>query len=278
VTPIPELWSDRDRQDGERLVRAIGEGDLLGALLAIEGATPEAEAAAIEWIDERAEAVRAHAPGAGPLDALAQALVRDGGLAGDGADYYHPDNNRLTRVIARRTGQPILIACVWIEVGRRAGLEVFGLPLPGHFLVGLRIEPDGALRAIDVFQGGPVLSPEQCAEIARRAAPGRAFEAAWLEPAGVDAIAQRVLRNLAHAHREADDAAGVYRALRLLARITPEARAVHLELAVLTEQHGAWPEALTMYRDIVQRFAESREARVAELKLVELEARTRTLN
>ncbi|MCC6621655.1 MAG: transglutaminase family protein [Deltaproteobacteria bacterium] len=281
MTPIPELWSERDRRDEERLVRAVAAEDLLGALLAIEGADAEAGARASAWIAERGERVRALAATRSPLDALGDVLVREAGLLGDGADYYHPDMSRLTRVIARGTGQPILLASVWLLVGRAAGLEVEGLPLPGHFVLGVRERAGEPLAVVDVFRGGAPLSQDECAAIARRAAPGRgagSLDPSWLEPASVEAIAARVLRNLTHALRQAGESAGLYRALHLLARIVPEAAPVRLELAQLTEGHGAWPEALVMYGDIVARFADSREARIAELALVELEARTRTLN
>jgi len=275
---IPDLWSAADRACEDELRQAIATGELLPALLAIEGADADARAAVEAWLSARAERVKELlAEGESSsvkrvVDALALALGREGGLAGDGGNYYAVDNSKLSRVLARRAGQPILMAAVWMLVGRRAGFAVVGVGLPGHFVVGV----EG--KIVDAYQGGQFLSLEQCRQIAARALPGRPFDQSWLAPASVQVMVERVLRNLANAHRQAEDDVGAYRALRLLAAIMPADGPVQIELARLTEEHGAWPDALAMLRGIAARFAGRREGQIAELKVMELESRTRVLN
>jgi len=67
----------------------------------------------------------------------AQDLVRRVGDLGFTAadDYYALDNSRIDRVLATRRGIPITLAVVYVELGRRGGLDVHGVGFPGHFLV-----------------------------------------------------------------------------------------------------------------------------------------------
>lgn len=288
---IPELWSAQDRASEARLLAAVARDDLLEALLAVDGATPEAEAEARAFLDAAAARVGA-ALDRLPVDAsgdagravraLIEVLVDEERLVGAAADYYAPDNSRLTRVLARRAGQPILLASVWLLVARGAGLEAHGLGLPGHFVARV------AGIVVDPFAGGAPLTDAQCRDLVARALPGRPFDLSWLAPTNVRSIATRVLRNLGHALRQAGDrgraasagelAAAIYRATRLLASLVPDDGPAQIELARLTEEAGAWPEALALYRRIADRFAGRREAQIAEVRKIELESRSRILN
>jgi regulator of sirC expression with transglutaminase-like and TPR domain len=58
------------------------------------------------------------------------------GFAGDRERYDDPDNSMLDRVLSRRRGLPIVLSVVYVEVARRAGVELAGVGLPGHFVVG----------------------------------------------------------------------------------------------------------------------------------------------
>jgi hypothetical protein len=62
-------------------------------------------------------------------------LFEELGFAGNRDNYEDPRNSFLNEVLERRTGIPITLALVFIEVGRRAGLRVDGVNFPGHFLV-----------------------------------------------------------------------------------------------------------------------------------------------
>jgi len=273
LSPIPELWSEADARSEDALGRAIHESDLLSALIAIEGLDEASAMGLAHAIAELAVRVRVRLDaGDGPRDALVTVLARGLGLVGDNEDYFAPANSLLSAVLARRRGQPILVSCVWMLVGRAAGLDVVGVALPGHFVVGI----EGLIA--DPFSGGRYLAIEHCKELAARAVPGKPFDQEWLAPVGVGHIAARVLRNLSHSLRERGDDRGVYRATRLLMRAAPEDASVVVELARQSEAHGAWPEALALYRHLARHFAGKREAQIGEMKAIELEARSRTLN
>ena len=68
--------------------------------------------------------------------ALSAVLGARHGFEGDSKRYDEPENSMLDLVLRRRRGLPILLSVVYIEVGRRAGLQIGGVGLPGHFVVG----------------------------------------------------------------------------------------------------------------------------------------------
>jgi regulator of sirC expression with transglutaminase-like and TPR domain len=74
------------------------------------------------------------------------------GFTGDRDRYDHPENSMLDRVLSRRRGLPILLAVVYVETARRAGIPLAGVGLPGHFVVG-HFGADPPLL-LDPFSGG----------------------------------------------------------------------------------------------------------------------------
>lgn len=131
------------------------------------------------------------------MDALEGLLARRLGFAGDRDAYDDPRNSFLPQVVARRRGLPILLAVVYLEVARRAELPLFGLALPGHFVVGYRLPP-GGLVVIDPFDHARILGRGDLDAIAARA--GVALTAAMLAPTPPAAIVARMLRNLASSY------------------------------------------------------------------------------
>jgi regulator of sirC expression with transglutaminase-like and TPR domain len=116
------------------------------------------------------------------------------GLHGDEDEYDDPENSFLPRVLERRMGLPILLSIVYIEVGRRAGVPLVGVPLPGHFVVAYRRPPSEGRIVLDPFRGGRELSEADVEEISFRSnAP---LTAEVLRPATPYTIATRMLRNL----------------------------------------------------------------------------------
>lgn len=71
---------------------------------------------------------------------------------GNDEDYYNPHNSCLNYVLEQRRGIPITLSILYMELGRRLGVKVEGIPAPGHFLV--KVEEDGDDYYIDVFNGG----------------------------------------------------------------------------------------------------------------------------
>lgn len=176
-----------------------GEALLEGAFLLERLIHPDREAdqaTAREELDVLAAAAREAVPPTAPLPARVEALRsflhESCGFRGNVEDYYDPDNSFLTRVIARRTGIPITLALVWLEVGRRSGVPLVGVGMPMHFLVAYR---SGTVwRYLDPFYGGRDVSRGECLLLLERA--GFEPAEAYLRPAPVVAILERMARNL----------------------------------------------------------------------------------
>ena len=83
---------------------------------------------------------------------LGQFLFAELGFKGNEDDYYDPRNSFLNDVLDRRTGIPITLSTVCIEVARRAGLSVTGIGLPGHFLI--QVDGSRGQTLLDPFYGG----------------------------------------------------------------------------------------------------------------------------
>jgi regulator of sirC expression with transglutaminase-like and TPR domain len=91
--------------------------------------------------------------------ALRELLGVRRGFGGLPADYRYLESSLLHEVLRRGRGLPILLSVVWTEVARRAGAPVFGLALPGHFVVGFGPAAQSADRVLaDPFDGGRLLS------------------------------------------------------------------------------------------------------------------------
>ena len=110
---------------------------------------------ALETLDALGGELAEHAtPGSPEREAEACRLVlgRRHGFAGDRERYDHPENSMLDRVLDRRRGLPILLSVVYVEAGRRAGMPLRGVGLPGHFVVG-HFGTDPPIL-LDPFSGG----------------------------------------------------------------------------------------------------------------------------
>ena len=187
--------------DGEAADLAGIELDRLAGLLPYGLATPAAWAAALHRV-----------------------LAVGHGFGGAAEDYERLESSLLQEVLRRRRGLPILLSVVWIEVARRAGAPVYGVALPGHFVVGLG-DPGGEHVLVDPFDGGRVLSRGDAELLVASATGGAALEPAMLAPADPLDVVQRILGNI-----------------RAWAAPRPERRGVQLwtlDLTLLLPRHPA---------------------------------------
>jgi regulator of sirC expression with transglutaminase-like and TPR domain len=151
------------------------------------------------------------------LDGLLHLLFVEQGFVGNQDDYYDPANSYLDDVLDRHLGIPITLAVLTMEVGRRVGVPVAGVGLPGHFL--LRDEVDPGVF-IDPFRGGELLDQQGCLALVQRLhGPGTALDPTWLEPVGPRAILERMLANLVRVFEQRGDAADLLWARDLQAEL-----------------------------------------------------------
>jgi regulator of sirC expression with transglutaminase-like and TPR domain len=134
------------------------------------------------------------------IKVLNEYLFGELGFAGDLEHYTDPRNSFLNEVLERRKGIPITLSVVYIEIARRAGLDVTGINFPGHFLLrcpsrpGLRYSED---LIIDAFHGGVLLSEDGCRSLLRKHGDANTvLEPRMLAHATKPQILARMLLNL----------------------------------------------------------------------------------
>lgn len=159
-----------------------------GALLIAGQARPD--------LDVGAELVRLDELAAGcpqpTFDGLTRYLFGELGFHGNAEHYQDPDNSYLDQVVRRRVGIPITLSVLTMEVGRRLGVPVEGIGMPGHFLI--RDGTEGTAFA-DPFAGGRRLGADGCREIFTNLG-GTDWDETYLAPVGARAILSRMLLNL----------------------------------------------------------------------------------
>jgi regulator of sirC expression with transglutaminase-like and TPR domain len=167
----------------------------VGALAIAAGADPELDADIwLRELDRLAERVDS-------LETLIHRLFVEEGFAGNTTNYYDPRNSLLDQVLDRRLGIPITLSVVCLEVGRRAGVSLEGVSMPGHFL----IRPLATDHYLDAFNGGVLLDHAGCEALfrtANQAGPDVPFGRHLLTTAPRRAIFARILQNLRTVYRD----------------------------------------------------------------------------
>lgn len=139
-------------------------------------------------------------PGMPPREAvraLGDLLAHDLGFRGNEEDYYDPRNSFLNDVLDRRSGIPISLTAVYIEVGRRAGADIRGVGFPAHFLA--RCED----VIFDPFNGGRIVSTDDCRNLLLKIAGSSELNERWLDPVPPTYIVVRMLNNLKQIYLQA---------------------------------------------------------------------------
>ncbi len=182
--------------------------------------------------------------------ALAQYLHEEEGFEGNLEEYDDPRHSFINEVLDRRTGLPILLSLVYREVGRRAGVALDGVGLPGHFVVAVR----DAGMFLDPFHGGRELTVEDCARIVEEMYRGALpFSSDMLKPAAPREILSRLLRNLKGLYLGRQDATRAWRIADLLVCAQPGAADELRDrglLAVRLERYGDGATDLGRYLQV----------------------------
>lgn len=151
------------------------------------------------------------------LDALMRHLFGAGRFSGNADDYYDPRNSLLSEVLDRGLGIPISLSVVAMEVGRRLGVPLSGVGMPGHFLLRDKVDPS---VFADPFHGGRLLDAGGCHALFRSlAGAGVPWDEKYLEPLDRRMIVVRMLANLEGIYARHGDLGNLRWVLRLRAAI-----------------------------------------------------------
>jgi regulator of sirC expression with transglutaminase-like and TPR domain len=229
--------------------RPEGEIDLAEAALLIAGEEyPGLDVAAylgllVKMGAEARRRMMGMRPAASALEALNRYLFDELGFTGNTEDYYDPRNSYLNEVLDRRTGIPISLSTVYATVAREAGLPIWGVGFPGHFLV--KVAEEGEEIVLDPFNRGAILAETDCRKLLQRATEGRGvFSRDLLQATGTKAILARMLGNLKGIYSANRQYAKALSCVERILLLNPEATSEIRDRALLLGQMQRTEEAI----------------------------------
>lgn len=240
---------DLNEEFKKKVLHSEGPIDLArtGLLVSRLAYTDLDEQALLRELDELADRLEARVTGLAGVRAIAETmgelLCVEEGFRGNSRDYYNPDNSYLNRVMETRTGIPITLSIVYMEVGRRAGVDTRGIGIPGHFIVAVYGGRDRIF--IDPFHRGAVLDEEECRHRAIVQHGGAlVFSPRFLQPVDEKAIIVRLLRNLRGIYSGAGDELRTLQTLGWIIALAPDATAELKARGFMYESLGAFDLAV----------------------------------
>jgi regulator of sirC expression with transglutaminase-like and TPR domain len=196
------------------------------ALLIAAGEYPDLDVPAylarLDALGHRARARLGDGPAPDAVERFCRFLAEEAGFHGNAEDYYDPRNSFLNDVLDRRVGIPITLSTVFMEVGRRAGLTMEGVGLPGHFLV--RVGGPSGGQLVDPFHGAALLARSDCQQRLDRIFGGTVdVDDTMLQATPTKGILARMLRNLKAIYTRQEDHLRALRTVEMLIDVQPEA-------------------------------------------------------
>jgi len=272
-----------------RQALSVGEDDLdlaEAALLIARQEYPDLPVGRyLERLDEMADAIRPRL-GQDPvslvdrLRSLNHYLYGELGFTGNRSRYFDPRNSFLNDVMDRRTGIPITLSLVYMEIGRRLGLPLHGVSFPGHFLV--KLDLDGTAVVLDPYHGGVPLShgelQQRAAQVFGPELPLRELMPRLLEAASKRDILLRMLRNLKGVYRERHDFARLIHIAHLILVVSPDIAREVRDRASFYEALDYVRGAIADYRRYLELAPDAEDAQSVRERLIRLQSRPSELH
>jgi regulator of sirC expression with transglutaminase-like and TPR domain len=215
---------------------------------------------------------------AAPADlarAISGYLFDEVGFHGNYSEYYDPDNSFLNRVLETRTGIPITLSLIFLEVGRRLGLRCSGVGLPGHFIVGL----DDSEEYLDPFNSGATLSTGDCRNLVHKMSGGHLeWTDEFLAPYSKHDLLFRMLNNLKSVHMQNKQWAKAVGAIQRMAFISPGLPSLYQEQAWCQAQQQQYRLAIESLETYSQKVDSPEDAKRAKDQINGLWATLSRLN
>jgi regulator of sirC expression with transglutaminase-like and TPR domain len=176
------------------------------------------------------------------VQAIKRVLVDEEGFRGNQQKYFEPQNSFLPEVLQSRQGIPITLSVVWLEVARRAGVPLYGVGFPGHFVIA--IDADEHKLVIDPFHDGRILTEEGCEDLLHQVAPQVKFTPSMIAPAATKTIAYRMLTNLKRLYLDRGDGERALKVVDLMLVVAPDHPGELRARAAILSALGAYRAAL----------------------------------
>ena len=207
--------------------------------------------------------------------AIAHYLFDQVGLHGNTGEYYSPENSYLNRVLETRTGIPITLSLIFLEVARRMGLKCSGIGLPGHFIVGL----DDTGEYLDPFNSGILLSAEDCRTLVQRMFGGQLeWTDRFLAPYTKGDILFRVLNNLKSVYMQSKGYTKAVGVIQRMAIISPGMSSLYQEQAWCHAQQYEYRMAIGVLEAYLEEAGEPDDSKQVKDQITGLWASLSRLN
>ena len=175
------------------------------------------------------------------INTLSEYLFDEVGLQGNTDEYYDPRNSYLNQVLKRQLGIPITLSLVYLEVGKRLGIPLVGIGMPGHFLLRHRDETG---LFVDPFNRGILLSEEECAQrLAEITQSHVDWDSNYLVPISNREYIARMLRNLKGIYLQQRNFSQALSIMDHLVQVQPDASAELRDRGLVKHRLGMKPEA-----------------------------------
>jgi regulator of sirC expression with transglutaminase-like and TPR domain len=194
------------------------------------------------------------------IAALNQVLFQEEMFRGNTVDYYSPRNSFLHDVLDRRLGIPISLALVYMEVARRVGFPLFGVGMPGHFLL-KHYDVAGHSILIDVFERGVVVTEEDCRQKLNTIYSGQlSLQPEFLLPVTRRQMLTRMLNNLRSIYLSQRDFRRAVQVVDLILVIYPRSPEDVKQRAVLRYNLDDYRGALNDFEEYVKMSPDASDA------------------
>jgi regulator of sirC expression with transglutaminase-like and TPR domain len=283
MTPSDKIAAEEARSSFAREVSQPDAAINLARAALLIGAEEEPQLCNVERclarLEEMGEEARVRVSGGevSRVAALNQYLFEEQGFEGNQADYYDPRNSMLHQVLERRLGIPITLSIVYTEVGRRAGLKVEGVGLPGHFVVRVS-EDDERSVLVDPFFGKET-DAEECQKRLDVIYDGQVtLGDEHLHTVGTRTILVRVLGNLKAVHIQAQLFRRALAAVERILLLTPHDLEERRDRGMLLAQLNQMPEAIAETQSYLNLAPDAPDADAVREQLKKMQLRSAMLN
>ena len=183
--------------------------------------------------------------------------------------YYDPKNSFLNEVIERKTGIPIALSVLYMEVAKRIGLTFDGVGFPGHFMV--KAIAEGNEIFIDPFDGGEIKSLDELAAMLEQMYGGKVgWRDDLLASVSKRQILQRMLSNLKAIYVRENDLVKFLSVLDRLLILDPAAAAELRDRGAIYTRLGCYGQAKDDFERYLQLAPDADDAGAIREQLVEL--------
>jgi len=194
------------------------------------------------------------------IAALNDVLFREEMFRGNTVDYYSPRNSFLHDVLDRCLGIPITLALVYMEVARRVGFQLFGVGMPGHFLL-KHYDVDGQSILIDAFERGSIVTEDDCRQKLDSIYSGQvALQPEFLLPVTRRQMLTRMLNNLRAIYLSQRDFRRAVQVVDLILVIYPRSPEDMKQRAVLRYNLNDFRGALSDFEEYVKMSPDASDA------------------